>query len=62
MQGEHLLLDLCLNDLVLLGAAAEDLLALVGRRTVKAVVPLAQGVLVAGAVLAAQHCNGEKRH
>jgi hypothetical protein len=59
MHDLHSLLNFGLYDLVLLGAAvlvvvstaAEDILALVRGRAVKSVVPLAQGVLVARAVL-----------
>lgn len=62
-EGQHkdLLLNLCLDDLVLLGAAvlvvvvaaAEDVLALVGAWAVEAVVPLSQGVHITRAILAA---------
>ena len=71
MQGKnthicHSLLDLRLDDLVLLGAAVlvvlgaatEYVLALVRGRAVEAGVPLAHGILVPGAVLAAQNWKG----
>ena len=62
----HSLLDLRLDDLVLLGAAVlvvlgaatEYVLALVRGRAVEAGVPLAHGILVPGAVLAAQNWKG----
>ena len=65
----HSLLDLRLDDLVLLGAAVlvvlgaatEYVLALVRGRAVEAGVPLAHGILVPGAVLAAQNWNGRGR-